>query len=121
MNVSEKFKTDLATAFARARRPDGSLAPKELESFFARNLGMIPAGTREDLFASFLDRVARNREAAETWLGTIGSIFLSEYDGSPLSLEDWTELREAVNLEAGAFEIELLSYVMSLVLENHAL
>ncbi len=121
MQASDKFRTDLDTALARAAKPDGSVASVDLEFFFKRSFTMIPAETRDDIFASFLDRTSRDREKAAEWLGTLASIFFMDYDETPLPIEDWTELREAVNLGAGDFDLELLSYVMGLVLDNHAL
>jgi hypothetical protein len=121
MHASEKFKTDLGAALARASRTDGSLAADDIDFFFRRNFPALPRETGADILATFLERAARDREKAAAWLGSVASIFCMDYDEAPLSAEDWTALRESANLGADEMDIELLSYVMALVLDHHAL
>ncbi len=121
MHASDKFRTDLGAALARASKADGGLAANDIDFFFRRNFPAVPQGTRDDLLASFLERASRDRQKAEAWLGTVASIFFMDYDDTPLSDEDWAELRESTNLGADELDLELLSYVMGLVLDHHAL
>jgi hypothetical protein len=44
-----------------------------------------------------------------------------DYDGTPYTKADWKEIKEAIVLEEGSLDLELLEYVMSLVLDHGAL
>lgn len=79
-------------------------------------------GLPDDLVASLLEgleeRLARDREAALAWLGTIASILLQDYDGGKLEPADWVALRDALDDSGGELDLELLTYAMALVVER---
>ncbi len=121
MQASDKLRSDIARTVGKARL-DAPLSVKEpLRILIERNLPMIPPGARDEVYASFSRKYDTKPDAAVTWLGDVCSVFLDEYEGSTLTKEDWIELRDIVNAEAGDFDIELLSRIMSLVLDNGAL
>jgi hypothetical protein len=119
MQPVEKYRTDLDQALRRAGSGTGALA--SIRAFFEREFPAARGETADALIADFAEKRRVDPEAAAVWLGTIGSILLKDYDGSPLSPEDWAGLREAVSAGSGELDIELLTYVMSLVLEHGAL
>lgn len=122
MRASEKIRSDLDRAFPASG--SGTASARGAESarrFIAASLGFVPEASREAILDSFLSRLQSDRDAAVAWLGTLCGIFLQDYDGSALGLEDWEELRDIVNEGAGEIDIDLLTYVMSLVVDHGAL
>lgn len=122
MQPTEKFRSDLDHAL---RRSGEASEPMKLESlrnyfygFFRKN---VPEETLADLFASFLGKWREDEEKALAWLGGVGSLLLQDYDGTPLSKEDWAGVREAITLDQGSIDLDLLSYVMTLVVDHGAI
>ena len=122
MQPNEKFRSDLDQAL---RRSGGASEPMKLESLRAYFLGFfrksVPEETLADLFATFQEKWRRDEDKALAWLGGVGSVLLQDYDGTPLSKEDWAGLRESVSLDQGSIDLDLLSYVMTLVVDHGAL
>ena len=127
MQAVEKFKSYLDQALRRAGAGagagagPGSAPPAGLRAFFEREFPAIRGETGDALMADFAEKWRTDPEAAVSWLGTLGTILLQDYDGSPLAREDWIGLREALSAGSGELDIDLLTYAMSLVLEHGAL
>lgn len=51
----------------------------------------------------------------------MAGIFLQDYDASPLSDDEWKELRDMLSADAGELDMEVLTYAMALVMEHKAL
>jgi len=115
----EKFKTDLDQALRRAGPGNAALA--SIRGFFEREFPSVRGETGDALMADFADKWRADPSAAAAWLATVGSVIMRDYDGSPLSSEDWAGLREAFSAGSEELDLELLTYAMSLVLEHGAL
>jgi len=120
MQPVDKFRSDLDQATRRAEAA-GQGALDALRAFFDREFPAVRGETGDALFAEFAERRRADPEAAAAWLGTVGSIILMDYDGSPLGREDWEGIREAFSAGSEELDLELLTYAMSLVLEHGAL
>lgn len=85
----------------------------------------IPDDTIAAIFTTFLSRYASGGPEESTraleWLGGIGSLLMSDYDGTPFSKAEWTEIRELVTIDSGEMDIETLTYVLGQTLEHSAL
>jgi hypothetical protein len=121
MQPTDKFRTDLDQAARRAAGRGEKAEVEALRSFFFRSFPKVGDEARSALFASYLDVRRLSAEKAAAWLAGVGSILLLDYDGTPFTKADWTEIREAIVLEEGSIDLELLEYVMSLVLDHGAL
>jgi hypothetical protein len=120
MQPVDKFHTDLDQAMRRAEG-SGPAALASLRAFFDRQFPAVRGETANALFADFAQKRRADPEAAAAWLQAVGSIILMDYDGSPLSAEDWAGLREAFAAGSDELDLDLLTYAMSLVLEHGAL
>jgi len=49
------------------------------------------------------------------------SVLLKQYDGTPLTLSEWRELRDLVSDCADELDMEIVTYVMSLIMDYGAL
>lgn len=129
MHEVEKFKSDLDQALRRAGAgagagaapSPGSPPPAGLRAFFERSFPGVRGETGAAILADFAEKWRADPAAALAWLGTVGSILLQDYDGEPLSREDWVSLREAFSAGSEEVDIDLLTYAMSLVLDHGAL
>ena len=122
MRPSEKIRSDLDRTFVAAIK--GGPSPRAAEQarrFVAGSLGFLPEEVRAAILDSFGARAEADGAAAVAWLGVLCGIFLQDYDESPLAAADWEELRDIVNEGAGEMDIDLLTYVMSLVVDHGAL
>lgn len=111
MRPSEKLKEDILKS-ARSSNPDRCVD---------QNLAFLPEEPRAMLRELFQQRFAADPETAAEWLGTLATIFLQDYDETPLTLEDWQAVRDIVSLGAEVMDLDLVSYVMNLVMEHKAL
>ena len=111
MRPSERLKEDILKS-ARALSPDRCVD---------QNFAFLPEEPRALLRELFQQRFAVNPETATEWLGTLATIFLQDYDETPLTLEDWHAVRDMVSLGADVLDLDLVSYVMNLVMEHKAL
>ncbi len=120
MQPVDKFRSELAEALRRSAAA-GKAAPESLRRFLEGRFPGIRGEAAAALVADYLEKRRSDPEAAAAWLETVGTILFQDYDGSPLAPEDWASLREAFSAGAEEVDIELLTYVMSLVLEHGAL
>lgn len=121
MQATEKFRSDLDQTLRRAGGLSEQARHEALRVFFYQYFRGIPQETLADLFTIFLGKWSLAEERAIAWLGGVGSLLLMDYDGTPYSLEEWTEIRDAVVLEQGEIDIDLLSYVMTVVVDHGAI
>lgn len=111
-----------------ARKSGGSPGHKEFEalrSMFSRSMPKVPEDTIAALFTTFLSRYAQGVPEATNralqWLAGVGSLLLCDYDGTPFTKDEWTEIRELVTIDSGEIDIETLTYVLGQTLEHSAL
>lgn len=121
MKPSEKTTNDLLRSIDAAGALPESSRPARYKDSIDRALGFLPASTREALASSLEARSAKGTDAAAAWLATVASIFLCDYDGAPLSGDDWRELRDMLSADSGELDMDTLTYAMALVVEHKAL
>ena len=121
MKPSEKMRSDLLRSLAEAEKAQEKARPALLKASVERYFGYLPPSTREAISLSFENKRRENTERASEWLAIMGGIFLKDYDDSPLSVDEWRELRDILSMDAGELDMDLLSYAMTLVVEHKAL
>lgn len=125
MQAIDKLKSDLDDWTRKAGPSPSQRDLDTLRTSFSRAVGQVPQETLAAVYASFLSLYGANgpegRARALTWLGGVGSILLMDYDGTPFSREEWSEIKELLTLDAGEIDMEVLSYALSQVMEHGAL
>jgi hypothetical protein len=121
MKPSEKLQSDILRSLSSA---SGAAEPAQSRLFrdcVARNFGQFPESVRGAIALGLEPKRLQNAERAASWLASIGSIFAGDYDGNPLSDEEWREVREIAAAGADELDLDTLSYVLSLVMDHKAL
>ncbi|OHD15699.1 MAG: hypothetical protein A2Y38_10665 [Spirochaetes bacterium GWB1_59_5] len=125
MQAIDKLKSDMDDWVRRSGRAPGNREFDSLRSTFARSVPKVPDDTLAGLFTTFLSRygsgAAEETEKAIDWLIGVGSLLLSDYDGTPFSKADWEEIRELVTIDSGEIDVDTLTYVLGQALEHGAL
>jgi len=121
MKPSEKTRSDLLRSLTEAEKAQEQTRPALFKAGVERHFGYLPPLTREAIFLSFENKRRENAERAFEWLAVMGGIFLKDYDDSPLSIDEWRELRDILSSDAGELDMDLLSYAMTLIVEHKAL
>ena len=125
MQAIDKFKSDLDDWVRRSGAAAGNREFDSLRSIFARSVPKVPGETLAALFTTFLSRYgsggADGSSKALDWLAGIGSLLLSDYDGTPFTREDWEEIRDIVTVDSGEIDVDVLTYVLGQALEHGAL
>ncbi len=132
MNEIEKFRADVERIRKHERNEspkyDGIKAARNAADLFVRN--NKNAGDLAKSVADYwMEKYIRNGDVNEVptvndvdFLCDIQELFDGTLEGnSVLKPEDWNELREMVNLEAEDLPIEMLTSLMSAVMEHGAL
>ena len=125
MQAIDRLKSDLDDWVRRSGRAPGNREFDSLRDTFARSVPKVPGETMAALFTTFLSRYGSGGDessaAAIDWLAGVGSLLLSDYDGTPFSAADWAEIRELLTQDAGDMDMDVLSYVMSQVMDHGGL
>ncbi len=122
MQETDKFRTDLDKAVKHARKlPGGPIDTEALRDFFYRSFADIPQDSLAAFFSRFLEKNAEDEAKALDWLAAVASILLMDYNEQPLSAGDWREIRDDISLCSGEIDLDLLSYVMTLVVDHGAI
>ena len=121
MRPSDKLLSDLDDWDARSAKNTQNGRLDSLRSLLLRSLGGIP----QDLVADVVERWAElSREAddgkrARAWLDGVCLLLMMDYDEkTPLSREDWAQIREMVSAQAEDMDMDVVSYVMEHVLDH---
>lgn len=119
MKPSQKALSDLAKLLdgpdtAQAETP---LQKVDIEHF----LGFLPSRLLDEIRLVFGEKLSTDPERAKAWLIATAGILLKDYDGSPLSHEEWEELRDMIADYSGELDMDTLSYAMALIMEHKAL
>ncbi|MCX8013377.1 MAG: hypothetical protein N3A02_03695 [Rectinema sp.] len=93
----------------------------EVEQAVAHAAAALPRSAREALVSLALEKLRSNPERAPLVLATFAIILLKSYDGTPLTLSEWKELRDLVRDCADELDMDIVTYVMSLVMEYRAM
>ncbi|HOX92131.1 MAG TPA: hypothetical protein PLC54_04355 [Spirochaetales bacterium] len=125
MQAIDKLKSDMDDWTRRAGSVPGQRDLDSLRALFFRAMGPVPQETLAGAYTNFLSMYGADgpegRTRALAWLGGIGSLLLMDYDGTPFSREEWSEIKDLLTLDAGEIDIDVLSYVLSQVMEHGAL
>lgn len=121
MKPSEKTRSDLLRSLAEAEKAQEKAKPAQFKASVERYFGYLPPSTREAIFLNFENKRKEDADRASEWLAIMGGIFLKDYDDSPLSTDEWRELRDILSMDAGELDMNILSYAMTLVVEHKAL
>lgn len=125
MQAIDKLKSDMDDWVRRSGKAPGNKEFDALRATFARTVPKVPDETLAALFATFLSRFGSGSpdETAKAidWLAGVGSLLLSDYDGTDFSREDWDEIRELVTIDSGEIDVDTLTYVLGQALEHGAL
>jgi len=122
MQAVDKLKRDLDGWFTRQGGAPDSKAYDALRTLYKRALGDIPESTVAAVYTTFLSFFAssgdRSGQKAIDWLGGLGSLLLMDYDGTEFTRAEWVEIREIVTLDSGDIDMDILSYVLTQVLDH---
>jgi len=122
MQAVDKLKRDLDSWFTQNNAKADSKSYDALRTLYKRALGDVPESTVAAVYTTFLSFFAssgeRSGQKAMDWLGGIGSLLLMDYDGTEFSRPEWVEIREIVTLDSGDIDMDILSYVLTQVLEH---
>jgi hypothetical protein len=125
MQAIDKLKADIDDWVRRSGRTPGNREFDALRAVFARSVPKVPDDTLAGLFTTFLSRYGSSSDNAAgeavEWLMGVGSLLMSDYDGTPFSKADWEEIRELVTIDSGEIDVETLTYVLGQALEHGAL
>lgn len=121
MQPTDKFRTDLDATLRRLEAQTERVRLEAVRSYFYREFPSVTVEVKSALFTTFLEAWRGDQERAKAWLGSVGSILHMDYDGMPMSKEEWTEIRDSVALDAGELDLDLLGYVMALVVDHGAM
>ncbi len=121
MKPSEKTRSDLLRSLAEADRLPANARAALYGSCIDRYFGFLPQSSRDEIFSAFESKRQVDAVHASEWLVAMAGIFLQDYDASPLSDDEWKELRDMLSADAGELDMEVLTYAMALVMEHKAL
>lgn len=115
------MRSDILRSISKAEKSESGTRAALLKDCVFQHFNFLPHTMQEAIHQAFVQKYGENPERASAWLSTVGTIFLQDYDGSPLSDAEWKELRDIISAGAGDMDMDLLSYAMSLVVEYRAL
>lgn len=125
MRELDKFQSDLAHWEAQAPAQPDPKSLERLRSLFFRASGDLPDNLLSDIFVDFLERWGSGspdeRSAAVRWLSGAAGVLSGESDDAQFTRDDWVAIREAVSANADDMPLDLLTEILSRVLEAHAI
>ncbi len=121
MKPSQKALSDLSRYLDEADKAPAQDRASLYKAEIDRFLGFLPLSLRDEIGLAFEDKRTTDPDQAKLWLGAISSIFLKDYDGTQLTIEEWEQVRDLAADFSGELDMNLVSYVMGLVLENGAI
>jgi len=121
MRPSDKLRSDILRSVSEAGKLPENARPSFFRAGIAQHFGYLPADTQAGIVRIFEEKRAQDAERAGEWLSILGGIFFQDYDDSPLSDQEWKELRDILSEGSGELDMDILSYAMALVVEHKAL
>jgi len=94
---------------------------KDLSLAIDRWLPMLPRSAREALTGLSVGKLKTDPARMPLAIATFASVLLKEYDGTPLTLAEWKELRDLVSDCADELDMDNVTYAMSLIMDYGAL
>ena len=95
--------------------------PKELSKAIEQALSSLPRSVIEIMIGLAAEELRSNPLRGPLVIATFSSVLLQQYDGTPLTLSEWRELRDLVSDCADELDMEIVTYAMSLVMDYGAL
>lgn len=121
MTGTEKLISDIRRSLASIE-PNGNPArAPSLEALIYQHFSFLPESLRQSFSEVFILKYETDREKSKYWLEAVAGIFSQEYDGAKLSLEEWREIRDMISESAGDLPMDLLTSIMSLIVDHKAL
>lgn len=122
MQEIDRFRKSLDSTLKRSGPSGEARRLEDLRRFFYGEFRSIPQEALEALFASFEQAwKAQGQERALVWLGGVASLLLQDFDGTDFSREEWADIKESILLAQGELDLDLLTYILTLVLDHKAL
>jgi hypothetical protein len=125
MRDSDKFRSDLDAWESEVRDTPDSKSLERLRRLFYKDLTSLPENLLSDVFVDFLERWGsgsrEGRQAALRWLSGAAALFSGDYEQAEFTHEDWVSIREAVSANADQMPLDLLTEILSRVLEARAI
>jgi hypothetical protein len=119
MKPEIKAANDLLDALnALAHRP---WTEHEVVKAVDHALAPLPPSAREAMVSLSLQKLRSDPERAPIVIATFALALSKSYDGTPLTLSEWKELRDLVRDCADELDMDIVTYVMSLVMEYRAM
>jgi len=109
------------TSIAEHRETIGEVDARQIESALERALTSFPRQVIEILTGIAQNRFESDAIRAPLLISTYVGILLRQYDGTPLTLSEWHELRDLVSDNADELDMDIVAYAMSLLMDNGAL
>jgi len=98
----------------------GWTAP-EISQSLERALPAVPRSTIEILIGLTEAKLRSNPSRGPLVIATFAGVLLRQYDGTPLTLSEWRELRDLVSDCADELDMDTVTYAMSLIMDYGAL
>jgi hypothetical protein len=109
------------TSVAEHRETGGEVDARDIETALEHALGGFPRQVIEILTGFTQNRFESDAIRAPLLVSTYVGILLQQYDGTPLTLSEWHELRDLVSDCADELDMDIIAYAMSLLMDNGAL
>jgi len=125
MRETDKFQSDLANWEAKAPAQPDPKSLERLRSLFFHVSSGLPDNLLSDIFVDFLERWGSGspaeRSDAVRWLSGAAGVLAGDVDGAQFTRDDWVAIREVVSANADQMPLDLLTEILSRVLEAHAI
>lgn len=99
----------------------GTGTEKDLSHAIDTRLSMLPHSTREALTGLAVEKLKTDPARMPLAIATFAGVLLQEYDGTPLTLTEWRELRDLISDCADELDMNNVTYAMSLIMDYGAL
>ncbi len=119
MKPEVKAMNDLLDALSELAARDWTA--REISKALERALPAIPRSTIEILIGLTEEKLRGNPSRGPLVIATFAGVLLRHYDGTPLTLSEWRELRDLVSDCADELDMDTITYAMSLIMDYGAL
>lgn len=94
---------------------------KDISNALERALPGMPRQGIELLIGLTEGKLKADPSRGPLVIATFAGVLLGQYDGTPLTLSEWRELRDLVSDCSDELDMNIVTYVMSLVMDYGAL
>lgn len=126
MNMSERFYRGLDKIAGRSGTAGLAATVEEVRGVFEGSMGRVPETLVRSVYLRFLDGFNKSGKPEAEFvpsaydLGAYVDLFWMEYDENfrKLADEDWTFLRDELSSCAGSMDMDILTYVMTQIVDR---